>query len=214
MKAILADQIKKKIPARRFVMPYQITCAVFKSFDEDFQNLAVGLVDGAIIIIDLILGIEKHFLEKHPSAITTMAFFEDKCLMSGSVCGRVNVADIFNMDKKRGGNRSKMRFLKCQNCQDRKIPVVRIDTSPEFGLGYAIDIEGNCRFYDLFRYKKLAKISPHLPKSDDQKHSQTHFRIMLSSCMEMMSDSFLAVLQTEKIHRHDGPEPLEKAPPV
>jgi hypothetical protein len=29
--------------------------------------LAIGLVDGAIIIIDLILGIEKHFLEKHPT---------------------------------------------------------------------------------------------------------------------------------------------------
>jgi hypothetical protein len=29
--------------------------------------LAVGLIDGAIIIIDLIIGIEKHFLEKHPS---------------------------------------------------------------------------------------------------------------------------------------------------
>jgi hypothetical protein len=29
--------------------------------------LAVGLVDGAIIVIDLILGVEKHFLEKHPA---------------------------------------------------------------------------------------------------------------------------------------------------
>lgn len=53
-------------PVRQFFMPYHITSSVFNSFEDDFQNLAVGLVDGAIIIIDLILGIEKHFLEKHP----------------------------------------------------------------------------------------------------------------------------------------------------
>jgi len=62
--------------------------------------LAVGLVDGAIVIIDMILGIEKHFLEKHPAAITTMAFYEDKSLISGSVDGRVNISDIENLDKK------------------------------------------------------------------------------------------------------------------
>jgi|TARA_B110000285_G_scaffold227828_1_gene289769 WD40 repeat protein len=63
----------------------------------------VGLVDGAVIVIDLILGIERHFLEKHPSAVTTMAFFDDKALMSGSVDGRVNIADLENLDKKKAG---------------------------------------------------------------------------------------------------------------
>ncbi len=29
----------------------------------------------------------------------------------------------------------------------------------DFGIGIAIDIEGNCRFYDLIRLRKLAKIS-------------------------------------------------------
>lgn len=90
-------------------MPYQITCIQFKTFEEDFQNLAVGLVDGAIIIIDLILGIEKHFLEKHPAAISSMAFFEDKCLISGSIDGRVNIADIHSMDKKKGSSK-KIKF--------------------------------------------------------------------------------------------------------
>ena len=52
-------------PARNFIMPYHITNAVFQSWEDDFQNLAVGLVDGAIVVIDLVLGIEKHFLEKH-----------------------------------------------------------------------------------------------------------------------------------------------------
>jgi hypothetical protein len=56
--------------------------------------LAVGLIDGALIMIDLLLGIEKQFLEKHPSAISTMAFFENKALVSGSICGRVNIANL------------------------------------------------------------------------------------------------------------------------
>jgi hypothetical protein len=58
------------------------------------------LIDGAIVIIDLILGVEKHFLEKHPAAITCMDFFEDKCLISGSIDGRINMSDIENLDKK------------------------------------------------------------------------------------------------------------------
>lgn len=82
------------------------------------------MIDGAVIVIDLILGIEKHFLEKHPSAVTTMAFLDDKALMSGSIDGRVNIADLENLDKvKSGANHGKVKFSKCQNTQDRKIPI-------------------------------------------------------------------------------------------
>lgn len=54
----------------------------------------MGLIDGAIIIIDLILGVEKHFLEKHPSEISSIAFWEDKVVMSGSIDGRVNIINL------------------------------------------------------------------------------------------------------------------------
>jgi WD40 repeat protein len=64
--------------------------------------LAVGLIDGAIIVIDMVLGVEKHFLEKHPAAITSMDFFEDKALISGSIDGRVNISDIESLEKKSG----------------------------------------------------------------------------------------------------------------
>jgi hypothetical protein len=37
-----------------------------------------------------------------------MAFYEDKCLLSGSVDGRVNLSDIERMDKKKEG--SSLRF--------------------------------------------------------------------------------------------------------
>ncbi len=66
------------------------------------------------MIIDLILGVEKHFLEKHPAAITTMSFYEDKALISGSVDGRVNIADLENLDKKKGASSNALiRFSKC-----------------------------------------------------------------------------------------------------
>jgi WD40 repeat protein len=119
--------------------------------------LALGLVDGAIIILDLILGIEKFFLEKHPGEISALAFWEDKALISGSVDGRVNISDleIFDPDM---AEKSEKKNLRCQNCQDRRIPVAKVITS-EFGIGAAVDIEGNCRFYDLVRFRKIAKIS-------------------------------------------------------
>ena len=81
-------------------MPYQISYACYQSFENAFQNLAVGLVDGALIIIDLILGLEKHFLEKHPAKVTSIAFFEDKAIISGSVDGRVNLSDLENLNIK------------------------------------------------------------------------------------------------------------------
>ena len=99
MREYWKNQVKLKEPTRKFVMPYSISAATFKSFDNDFQNLAVGMIDGGIVIIDLILGLEKHFLEKHPAKITSMAFHEDKSLISGSVDGRVNISDLISLGK-------------------------------------------------------------------------------------------------------------------
>ena len=81
-------------------MPYSISTVAFKSFDNDFQNLAVGMIDGGIVIIDLILWLEKYFLEKHPAKITSMAFHEYKSLISVSVDGRVNISDLVSLEKK------------------------------------------------------------------------------------------------------------------
>ena len=81
-------------PARTFKMPYPITSTCYKTLEEERQYLAVGLLDGAIIILDLVLGMEKYFVEKHPAAVTSIAFFEDKVLISGSVDGRVNLCDL------------------------------------------------------------------------------------------------------------------------
>jgi WD40 repeat protein len=80
--------------ARKFKVPYMITAMTVYSSDEEKQSLALGLVDGAILVIDLALGIEKYFVEKHPMAVTCLAFYEDNILISGSVDGRVNLCDL------------------------------------------------------------------------------------------------------------------------
>jgi WD40 repeat protein len=81
-------------PARTFRMPYPITATCYRTSEEEQQYLAVGLMDGAIIVIDLILGMEKYFVEKHPTAVTSIAFYEDKVIISGSVDGRINLCDL------------------------------------------------------------------------------------------------------------------------
>lgn len=75
-------------------MPYPITATCYKTLAEENQHLALGLLDGAVIVLDLALGMEKYFIEKHPAAITSLAFYEDKVLISGSVDGRVNLCDL------------------------------------------------------------------------------------------------------------------------
>lgn len=149
-------------------------------------------MDGAILILDLILGVERMFLEKHPAEITTLAFWEDKTLISGSVDGRVNVSDLENeADKK---------ILRCQNCQDRKIPVAKVIAS-EFGIGAAVDIEGNCRFYDLVRLRKIAKISSLNQRESDARFAVNNcrWRLLPNVTFEVTGESFLAVTQTPDV---------------
>ena len=40
-------------PMRSFTVPYQITAVAYQGGEEERQNLAIGLIDGAIIVIDL-----------------------------------------------------------------------------------------------------------------------------------------------------------------
>jgi len=171
-------------------------------------------VDGAIIILDLILGIERSFLEKHPGEITTMAFWEDKVLISGSIDGRVNVQELESQvdPTSEGASQAEKKIpLRCQNCQDRKIPVARVISS-EYGIAAAVDIEGNCRFYDMIRQRKIAKVS-----SLNQRESEARFvenkckwRLLPNVTYEVTSESFLAVTQTPDVPHPDGTVLCEK----
>ena len=202
MRSLLSQQISRNKAARSFTMPYQISVAQFQSFEDDNQYLAVGLVDGAIVVIDLTLGIEKFFLEKHPSEITSIAFYENKAILSGSVCGRVNISDLENMQRQSVNSTDQsLRFFKCQNKMDRRIPVAHCSISNEFGLGMAIDVEGNCRFYDLLRFKKMAKINASGVRIEGENGTQTNFRLLENVCITMTNDSMLGIIQGQKIQK-------------
>lgn len=50
----------------------------------------------------------------------------------------------------------------------------------------AVDIEGHCRFYDLYRFKKMAKISPQQARLDEYKVTTNTFRLIgTNPCLEM-----------------------------
>lgn len=62
----------------------------------------------------------------------------------------------------------------------------------------AIDIEGNCRFYDLLRFKKMAKISSGQVRMEGITGT-TKFRLLNNVCMEMTQDAMFGVIQGNKI---------------
>lgn len=170
---------------RSFTMPYQITAVAYQGGEEERQNLAIGLIDGAIIVIDLQLGIEKFFVEKHPMAITAMQFYEDRVLVSGSIDGRVNLCDL--------DSDNQARIYKCQNTQDRKIPVVKIVTS-DYGIATVLDIEGNCRLYDMIRLRKLCKISCRATGQQGSRQQATSWRMLPYTTLVSVQDALLGII--------------------
>ncbi len=50
------------------------------------------------MLIDLILGVERRFLEKHPVEVSALAYWEDKAIVSGSIDGRVNLNDLEELE--------------------------------------------------------------------------------------------------------------------
>lgn len=191
-------------PVRVFKMPYNISCVAFQGEMDSYQSLALGLVDGAIIIIDLILGVEKMFLEKHPAEISALAFWEDKTLISGSIDGRVNVSEL---EVEADSQSAPRKVLRCQNCQDRRIPVAKAIAS-EFGIGAAVDIEGNCRLYDLVRQRKIAKVSSLNQRELDARFAVNNckWRLLPQVTFEVTAESLLAVTQTLDVPHSNSEE--------
>jgi hypothetical protein len=85
---------------------------------------------------------------------------------------------------------------------DRKIPIACVATG-EFGIGVAIDIEGNCRFYDFYRLRKLAKISA---KASAKQHGGS-FRLLPKPVFAATADAFLGLVQSEEVETVTMPEP-------
>ena len=162
---------------------FKVMTSCFGSFNENSQYLSVGLSDGSIIVLDIGLGIEKYNLNKHPMAVSTLTYMDDKFLISGSVDGSVHFYDLEN----EGTNK-----FKCNNHQDHQIPIVKVGTSPT-GIAIAFDMQSNIRLYDVYRNRKIAKISPQIKTSDES----FEFRILPTVCLQMHKDVLIAVSHSE-----------------
>lgn len=154
------------------------------------------------MLLDLALGIERAFVEKHPTSISAMAFFEDKVLISGSIDGKVNLCDIEGEECN--------TVYKCQNTQDRRIPIASVVVS-EFGVGIVVDIDGNCRFYDLHRLNKIAKVSSRAPNVK----AATTWRMVPNPTFVATNETFIAVVNEPASEEHTVPDTeLPPAPDV
>lgn len=64
----------------------------------------------------------------------------------------------------------------------------------------AVDIEGNCRFYDLIRFRKMAKVNVSSLKIGDQPLGTSKFQLLTSNIV-MTNDSLLGVIQSNHIYK-------------
>jgi hypothetical protein len=65
-----------------------------------------------------------------------------------------------------------------------------------FGVGASIDIEGNCRFYDLIRLRKITKISSNNLRDGTDIRFVTNlckWRLFPHVAMDFTLDSFVAI---------------------
>lgn len=79
--------------------------------------------------------------------------------------------------------------------QDRKIPVVKIVTS-EYGVAVALDLEGNCRVYDMIRLRKICKISCRSLKKNSKE--RTSWRMLPQVDLLAVADAFMGSIQTDE----------------
>ena len=67
--------------------------------------------------------------------------------------------------------------------------------SCDYGIAAVVDIEGNCRFYDLIRLRKMAKVSSLNQRDSDARFSlnKCKWRMVPNVVLETTTDVFLAV---------------------
>lgn len=80
----------------------------------------------------------------------------------------------------------------------------------DFGIGIAVDLEGNCRFYDLIRLKKLAKISANANVGHNLQGGQ--WRLLPQPVLCTTSDAFFGLTQTDQVEGIEVPEPPQPPP--
>jgi hypothetical protein len=65
----------------------------------------------------------------------------------------------------------------------------------DFGISAAVDIEGNCRFYDMIRLRKMCKVSSLSHRESESRfvHNTCKWRLLPSVTFEVTGESFLGV---------------------
>jgi len=65
----------------------------------------------------------------------------------------------------------------------------------EFGIGVAVDIEGNCRFFDLARQRKIAKVSSLNQRESDARFvvNKCKWKLLPNVTFEVTGETFMAI---------------------
>jgi hypothetical protein len=189
---VVGDQDKKAIrPSLTFKTLFDIESSAYLDFEENAQFLAVGMVNGGTIVYDLNIGIEKWVLECHGGPVTTISFYQDRSVITGSTFGSVYINSLEEQ-----GDDETLKFNQ-SNCQDENIPIAKV-LATEYGIGVALDVMGNVRLYDMIRHKKMAKLQDRKPKDDlslklKDVEMTTAFRIFPRVCLDANNDQVILV---------------------
>ena len=113
--------------------------------------------------------------------------------------------------------------LRCSNVMDKRIPIASVATSP-FGLGVAVDALSNARFYDLYRFRKMCKVSSNVRREEVSTASaqgkaafsgrEHQFRLLPSPCLEMGEEQMVVVVSSGAANALKSEEGDEPPPPA
>ena len=188
----LTEEEKKarEKPILTFKPFFVIESSEYLDLDEEAQYLAIGMINGGTIIYDLNVGVEKWILEWHGGPVTSISFYQDKSVITGSTFGTVYINNIEENDEET------LKFHQ-SNCQDEYIPIAKV-LATECGIGIALDVKGNIRLYDMIRYKKISKVKDRRPKDEiasklKEVEMTSAFRIFPRVCLDANNDQFIIV---------------------
>jgi len=196
-------------PILTFKSLFTIESSQYLDLEEYAQYLAVGMVNGGTIVYDISVGIEKSVLECHGGPVTTISFYQDKSVITGSTFGSVYINSLEEQ-----GDDETLKFSQ-SNCQDENIPIAKV-LATDYGIGIALDIMGNIRLYDMMRHKKIAKVKDRKPKDEfninfKDAEMTTSFRIFPRACMDANNDQIIIVDNTNQFAEpKDEDQPAEE----
>lgn len=183
-------------PSLVFKTLFDIESSEYLDYDENAQLLAVGMVNGGTIVYDICVGFEKWVLECHGGPVSSISFYKDVSIITGSNYGSVYINSL----EERGDDET-LKFNQ-SNCMDENIPVAKV-LATDYGIGLALDVRGNVRLYDMIRHKKIAKVQDRKPKEDISlklldTEMKSAFRIFPRVCMGANNDQIIIVDNTEE----------------